>query len=143
MELNKVFKMNKWNYILQMGIIGIVYFVFIDPIDPLSFTADEIILKRARLVAPIVLGFYGFYISCLRMRYVCYSVFDVNTGEIKKISWLYIILFFIGLNYWAFTYSWEGGFLMTVLLLVFPEPTKEQQDKIREKENQNGPLRLI
>lgn len=123
-----------------MGIIGIVYFVFIEPIDPLSFTADEIILKRIRVIAPLVLGIYGMYISGLRMQNACYSAFDVNTGEIKKIRWLYIILVSIAFNYWALTSSWVGGFLMTVLLFVFPEPTKEQQEKIREKEKQSGSL---
>mgnify|MGYP006874330573 CR=1 FL=1 len=132
--------MNQWNYILQMGIIGIVYFVFIEPIDPLSFTADEIILKRIRVIAPIVLGIYGTYISGLRMRNACYSAFDVNTGEIKNIHCLYIILWAILLVFWSLTFSWEGGMLMAGLLFLFPEPSKEQQDKIREKEKQSGSL---
>lgn len=140
MELNKVLKMNQWNYILQMGIIGIVYFVFIEPIDPLSFTADEIILKRIRVIAPIVLGIYGMYISGLRMRNACYSAFDVNTGEIKKIYGLYSILWAILLAFWLWTISWVGGILMAGLLFLFPEPSKEQQDKIREKEKQSGSL---
>ena len=140
MELNKVFKMNQMNYILQMGIIGIVYFVFIEPIDPLSFTADEIILKRIRVIAPVVLGIYGMYISVLRMRNACYSAFDVNTGEIKKISNLYSILGVILLLFWMWSFSWVGGILMAGILFHFPEPTKEQQDKIREKEKQSGSL---
>lgn len=123
-----------------MGIIGIVYFVFIEPIDPLSFTADEIILKRIRVIAPIVLGIYGMYISYLRMLNACYSAFDVNTGEIKIIRVLYSILWFILLFFWLRTTSWGGGILMAGLLFLLPEPSKEQQDKIREKEKQSGSL---
>lgn len=140
MELNKVFKMNKLNYILQMGIIDIVFFVFIDPLR----STDEIILERIISVTVFILSAYAIYISCLRYTNACYSAFDVNTGEIKKIHVLYTILYTIALIFLFGTFSWSSslaaGLFMTILLFFFPEPTKEQQEKIREKEKQSGSL---
>lgn len=140
MELNKVFKMNKLNYILQMGIIDIVFFVFIDPLR----STDEIILERIISVTVFILSAYAIYISSLRCKNACYSAFDVNTGEIKKIHELYTILYAIALIFCFCTFSWSSslaaGFFMTILLFIFPEPSKEQQEKIREKEKQSGSL---
>ena len=157
MELNKVFKMNKWNYALQMSVIFLIYVVFI---RPLKFGEDEIILKLGMFAALFVFWMYGGYISLLRLCNIILSKWEINNSlatlkeeelgifflKFLLRNWAVgaLVLVYSGTQAYSIISAWPGspnslvGFsnLITILVLcIMPSSSEEQQENFKQNKH--------